>query len=356
MRLRDLDLWTVGVVAAGAIVAALIGAALVVFLGLFNVSARDGHWPGVSWVLHTTFENSAELRAPPASEAPANLDSPAMVALGAGHFMSGCAMCHGAPGVARSATVQQMLPVPPHLSNVSEKFDASELFWIVHNGIKMSGMPAWPANRRDEVWPVVAFLQALPEMTPDEYSQLTSSETGFCAVCHGAGGVSENPHVPRLDILSKSYIAQSLAAYKSGARDSGIMAEALSHLPRAAIPDVAADFAATAPRGSAAPRTAEFDAGRALAFAEGDSHSVPACRACHGPWSEPLNPAFPSIAGQHAPYLEQQLRLWRKGNRGGGRAAELMYKAARDLTDEQISALAAYYSGLAPARLNDVAE
>lgn len=50
-----------------AILAALAGAAggSVVAFGLYDTSARDGHWPGVGWLLHTTFRNSVELRAPP---------------------------------------------------------------------------------------------------------------------------------------------------------------------------------------------------------------------------------------------------------------------------------------------------
>ncbi|MEY8842431.1 cytochrome c, partial [Cribrihabitans sp. XS_ASV171] len=58
----------------------------------------------------------------------------------------------------------------------------------------------------------------------------------------------------------------------------------------------------------------------------------------------------------HAPYLEQQLTLWREGNRGGGAAAELMHHAARSLEDAEIAALAAYYASLAPAKLNDAVD
>lgn len=356
MKLRDFDIRTAGVLVAAAAFLGLLGGLAVVFLGLFNVSARDGHWPGVSKVLHTTFVNSARFRAPPPSQVPEDLDTQARVALGAGHFASACAPCHGAPGVPRSATVRAMLPAPPPLDGTAAKFTAPELFWIVHNGIKMSGMPAWPADRQDEVWPLVAFLRALPDMTPETYADLTRAEAGGCAVCHGPQGVSSNPHVPRLDILSERYIARSLEAYLDDSRDSGIMAEAVSDLPRAAIPEIARQLGEVAPSGEASARDDTFEEGRKLAAAEGGSQSVPACRACHGPWPEPLNQGFPSLAGQHAPYLAQQLKLWRDGNRGGGPAAELMYKAARDLSDAEIAALAGYYSGLAPAKLDAVTE
>ena len=74
----------------------------------------------------------------------------------------------------------------------------------------------------------------------------------------------------------------------------------------------------------------------------------------HGPWPEPLDRRFPSIAGQYEPYLKTQLTLWRDSQRGGGAAAGLMHQAARNLTDQDVDALAAYYAALAPATLDKV--
>ncbi|QYX56888.1 c-type cytochrome [Roseovarius sp. SCSIO 43702] len=355
MKLRDLDRRTAGVVLltlAG--FGALAGAAVVAF-GLYNVSARKDHLPGVGWALHTTFENAVALRALAETEVPEDLDTPGMVALGAGHYESACKACHGAPGVERSATVKRMLPVPPRLDRVGGDWSDAELHWIVHNGVKMSGMPAWPAERADDVWPVVAFLRAMDGMSGTDYETLTGGEAaGSCAMCHGENGRSTNPHVPRLDILSEGYIAQSLAGYRTGARDSGIMAQAMSGVPEDAIARIARRFAEVEPKGDAAPMDDLARDGKTLAYAEGASESVPSCRACHGPWPEPLNPAFPSLAGQGAPYLAAQLKLWREGARGGGPAAELMFKSARDLDDAEIEALAAYYAALEPASLDEV--
>lgn len=336
--------------AAGAVLGLLVAGA-VIGLGLFNVSTKAGHWPGVSWVLHTTFRSSVGLRAD--AVPPRDLDDPGMVALGAGHFDSACRFCHASPGETRGATVRAMLPAPPHVTAAVQDWQADELHWIVHNGIKMSGMPGWPATRADEVWPVVAFLRAVPEMTATDYATLTQQPDGDrCAMCHGATGASGNPHVPRLDILSETYIADSLHAYLSGTRDSAIMAEAVKGLDRAEIAGLAARLARSVPEGTAAAPDPGAERGRSLATRRG-SFDVPACRACHGPWPEPLNPAFPALAGQYAPYLDAQLRLWRDGNRGGGTMARLMHHAARDLTDDEIAALAAYYASLAPATLNE---
>ncbi|QFT92364.1 Cytochrome c4 precursor [Roseovarius sp. THAF9] len=130
----------------------------------------------------------------------------------------------------------------------------------------------------------------------------------------------------------------------------------MSQLPNASVERLTRNFGGAAPEGTAPERSELAAEVRVLAFAEGGAQSVPACRACYGPQSAPINPAFPSRAGQHAPYVAQHLTLWREGNRGRGRAAELMFKASKDLTDEEIAALAAHYLGLEPAKLDDTGE
>ncbi|MEQ8700100.1 MAG: c-type cytochrome [Bauldia litoralis] len=283
--------------------------------------------------------------------------SDGMIALGALHYDSACRHCHASPGETQSATVRAMLPAPPHIMDVAiADWAPDELHWIVHNGVKMSGMPAWPAERQDDVWPVVAFLMSVRGMSASDYRDLTGKPgDSACAMCHGENGVSRNPHVPRLDILSQTYIENSLRAYLHGARNSGIMAEAVAAIPEGAIAGVAQRFAGAAAEGRAAASSELARRGRALANEDG-TVDAPACRACHGPWPEPLNQAFPSLAGQHAPYLEAQLRLWRDGARGGGETAKLMRHAAHDLSNDDIAALAAYYAGLVPAKVNDTRE
>jgi mono/diheme cytochrome c family protein len=49
------------------------------------------------------------------------------------------------------------------------------LYWVVKNGIKMTGMPAWEFRMSDaEIWSVVAFLKALPLLSPRSYAQLAA--------------------------------------------------------------------------------------------------------------------------------------------------------------------------------------
>lgn len=64
------------------------------------------------------------------------------------------------------------------------------------------------------------------------------------------------------------------------------------------------------------------------------------CGACHGPGGNSVNPAWPSIAGQHAAYIVQQLKAFKSG----ARSNILMSSQAMLLTEDDILNLAAYYA------------
>lgn len=357
---------SVGLTIAALAVLGLLAASVWIGFGLYNVSARMGHLPGMSWVLHTTYRNSVDLWSDETREVPDAIEGADMIALGAKHYEAACRTCHSAPGAIRTATARSLLPQPPHIEEAVQRWSPIQLHWIVHEGVKMSGMPGWPAPREDEVWPVVAFLLAVQNgMKGKEYEELTRLQRSqpyglpYCLSCHEETGASGNPFIPRLDILSERYITLALASFRDGSRQSGIMEHATSEVPEAELARFAAYFGNRSPDASGnAPELSELaQQGRDVAFASaGGDDNVPACRACHGPWEEELDTLFPSLAGQYEPYLAQQLRLWRDEQRGGGLAAGLMHQAARDLSDADIEAVSAYYSALAPAELNEVAD
>ncbi|MEI4488883.1 c-type cytochrome [Frigidibacter sp. MR17.14] len=320
-----------------AVLGAVAGFATVLF-GLFNTSARTGHWAVTDWAMHTTFENAVALRAPPEEDVPDDLSDPALVELGARHYDSACAMCHATPGTSAGATIAAMVPPPPQIDQAVKPWSAAEMHWIVDAGVKMTGMPAWPAaGREDEVWAVVAFLTAVQHgMTPDDYAELTApAAEGYCASCHGAGGTSR---APRLDILTPDYIADQLAAYRSGARPSGMMAHAAAKVPASGDAELAEAIARLEGPKQAAPN--DPAAGEALA-ARGIAQ-IPACLTCHGPDNQ--NPRIPSLDGQGEAYLADQLALWRDGVRGGAERAPLMVAAAKGLSDADIAVLSAFFA------------
>ena len=74
--------------------------------------------------------------------------------------------------MARQQWVSGLEPQPPYLLDVQQRFKPRELFWIVKNGIKMTGMPAWRDSMSDaEIADVVAYLEASAKMPPQTYVQ-----------------------------------------------------------------------------------------------------------------------------------------------------------------------------------------
>jgi mono/diheme cytochrome c family protein len=81
-------------------------------------------------------------------------------------------MCHGGPGLARAPWVRQLEPTPPYVIDASRRFTAPQLYFILLKGVKMSAMPAWGETRSPaELWNYVAFLEALPSLSPTDYAR-----------------------------------------------------------------------------------------------------------------------------------------------------------------------------------------
>jgi mono/diheme cytochrome c family protein len=100
--------------------------------------------------------------------------SPAAVAAGLSLFRTHCVVCHGAPGVDPSEGGASLNPpaVGLTLARVQGRSDG-ELKWIVSNGIRMTGMPAFgPSRSEEEVWQLVAALRRLPELSAEERRSL----------------------------------------------------------------------------------------------------------------------------------------------------------------------------------------
>jgi len=80
---------------------------------------------------------------------------------------------------------------------------------------------------------------------------------------------------------------------------------------------------------------------------EAGAQKAVVCSACHGPNGNSANPEWPSLAGQNAAYIREQLNLFKTGKRNN----PIMYPLAMPLTDEDIADLSAYFSAQTPAGL-----
>lgn len=147
--------------------------------GMYNVAATDPHLPFVESVMHSTMHASVEAGTEEI-EAP-DLSSERMVQAGAAAYDDLCAACHLKPGLDSTVLRAGLNPMPPRLSDSTHQ-DPAQQFWVVKNGIKMTGMPAWGVTHdNQELWEIVAFLQRLPELSTQEYQAMVRPETTVVA-------------------------------------------------------------------------------------------------------------------------------------------------------------------------------
>jgi mono/diheme cytochrome c family protein len=155
------------------ITAVIFSVATVVFIysGLFNVAATEQHYPIYHWLLQTTRIKSIEARLDNI-QVP-DLDDENLQLAGINDFDAMCAVCHTAPGREPSGAAIGLNPPAPDLAELAMEVSAEQLFWVTKNGIRMTGMPAWGASHDDEeIWPVIAFLQVLPDLDSADYEEM----------------------------------------------------------------------------------------------------------------------------------------------------------------------------------------
>jgi cytochrome c553 len=351
------------------VVLAVLGAggALLMVSGLVPIKASSGHWAITAWVLNFAKSRSVAthtlgLTAPP-------LEDRRLAMMGAGQFDVACAPCHGSPGMDQPRVAGRMTPRPPDLREAVRKFDPEELFYIVQHGIKFTGMPAWPARRRDdEVWAMVAFLRRLPGIDPRQYAELVngpaedsrrapiedlvapteapSAVRQSCARCHGLDGLGRGVF-PVLAGQRAEYLRASLEAYAKGERHSGFMEPVAAPLGPDEMQAIAAYYARRPRASGAAPRPegGDVERGRRIAEEGLPDTLVPGCNSCHGPGLT-RNPRYPELAGQHAHYLRQQLALFKSRTRGGTAYQHIMQRVAGQLSEADMRDAAAYFASL----------
>jgi cytochrome c553/cytochrome c5 len=353
--------------AMGAVALAI--AAIAVISGAVPIKASSGHWRITAAFLdfakvRSVSTHSWGIDAPP-------LDDQALILRGAGHYETACLPCHGGPGRSIPPVMRAMTPPPPELSQRITRWTPTELFSIVKHGIKFTGMPAWPVQRRDdEVWAVVAFLRRLPELDAAGYRDLVYGELDLadaasglprhgeepppravrevCWRCHGANGTGRGPGAfPSLAGQRSEYLDASLRAFRNGTRLSGIMGEIAAKLSDGETRHIAAYYERLVSR---TPDTIKDETavqrGRAIAGTGVSERDIPACVECHGPTGFPKSRAYPRLTAQHLPYLTSQLVLFRERRRGGTANIDLMHVFVNRLRDDEIRDVASYFASL----------
>jgi mono/diheme cytochrome c family protein len=146
------------------------------FGGYYSVAGTAEDPAAVTWALtkvRTASVNRRAIVSPPASFGDSN-----MVQAGARAYASnGCANCHGAPGVMWLKYSEGLHPDPPNLKEVAGDLSPAQLFWIIKNGINMTGMPSFElaGAKDDEIWSIAAFVKKLPTVSEADYKSWTAS-------------------------------------------------------------------------------------------------------------------------------------------------------------------------------------
>ena len=196
-------------------------------------------------------------------------------------------------------------------------------------------------------WASISFAaESEPDIKAGENIAMKGTASGAtaCFACHGSR-TEENKTgaFPRLINQSHYYISNQLKDYASGVRQNGVMgpiAKALSDKEREDVAAYYAKILFPTPKGKK-PAAAIFKRGEQLAKIGDQKIELQACNNCHGPDGIGLAPTIPPIAGQHANYLDAQMKAWRDGQRKN--SMDLMGVIAKKLSDKDIAALAAYF-------------
>lgn len=150
-----------------------------------------------------------------------------------------------------------------------------------------------------------------------------------CITCHGEKGVSINTNYPNLAGQKQGYLTKELKAFRDGTRDNPQMLPFVSQLSDGDITQLAAYFSRQKNETKASEN-----------YNKKGENVRARCVSCHGMTGITVTQLWPNLAGQQAKYLQKQLQAFKSGER----KSPIMEVIAQELTDEQITAVAEYYS------------
>ena len=97
-------------------------------------------------------------------------------ASGMSHWADHCASCHGNNGDGQTEMGRGLYPRAPDMrSTATQQLSDGTLFYIIENGVKLTGMPAWGTGTSDgerASWELVHFIRQLPKLTPEQIERM----------------------------------------------------------------------------------------------------------------------------------------------------------------------------------------
>lgn len=138
--------------------------------GSYNIAATAPHWEITSTFIEALRDRSVGAHSE-GIQVP-DLNDPQLVDAAFSHYHGMCRLCHGAPQHPPEEFASGLYPAPPSMAagHIQEERNNAEIYWIVKNGLKMTGMPAFgPTHNENELWGLVALAQEMPRMSPEQY-------------------------------------------------------------------------------------------------------------------------------------------------------------------------------------------
>ena len=197
---------------------------------------------------------------------------------------------------------------------------------------------------------LVAFTLAMPVFANEpaapakvDLAKGQELSTNVCAACHTADGSRGSPANPILQGQHPEYLAKQLTEFKAGKRANPVMQGMAAPLSEADIKNVAAFYGSKVAKPGFAKHKDTVALGEKIYRAGIADKQVPACAGCHSPTGYGIPAQYPRIGGQHADYLDAQMKAFRDHKRTN--SAPMQAIAAR-MNNEEIAAVADYIAGL----------
>lgn len=204
----------------------------------------------------------------------------------------------------------------------------------------------------------VLMLTATSVAFAEADAKAGESKVALCTACHGPNGNSMVPLFPKLAGQHPKYIGKQLQDMKAGLEQGGrTVPEMVAIVPALSdqdIADIAAYYGQQTSNGGQA-QSGLATKGESVYRGGSKEKGLPACTGCHGPDGKGNNGAgYPVLAGQHADYIEKQLKAFRLGAEEPGAAGarindgetRIMRDVASRLSDLEIKSIASFISGL----------
>ena len=168
--------------------------------------------------------------------------------------------------------------------------------------------------------------------------------TTVCASCHAVDGNSGIATYPRLAGQNAFYIEQNAKLIRDGKRTTGNakeMRDQVGAISDQDLKDAALYFSKQYPKAGEVNPKISPELGAKIFRGGIAERKVPACMSCHGPNGAGMPNEYPRISGQHASYVETELKAYRDGVRKNAK----MEKVAKMLTAEEMKAVANFIQG-----------